>query len=912
VSTINRQLPQLILFTLLFILLAACGGKGDETPTPASASSGSSVTFGSVPAAEEETAVDNTNQPTNVDPLLVTNLEDVRKATVRVAFEGSFLDYAEGEVLNLPNHGSGFIIDPSGIAVTNNHVVTGASFLEIWIEGEERPRNARVLGVSECSDLAVIDIDGDGFPYLAWYEEPISVGQTVYAAGFPLYGNTIYTLTRGVVAKEEADGETGWASVESVLQIDATIQGGNSGGPLVTGDGRVMAVNYAGTKETRENFSISRDAAIPVIVQLRTGKDVHSLGINGQALTDYSTFAGIWVSSVESGSLADRAGIRAGDMVTSLEGLLLATDGTMSDYCDILRTHDPEDTLSVEVWRVPTGEILVGQINGDELEVVGNNSAAGSGDTAVSNPPASQPSSGIVTITDETGILTVDVPARWANSRSDLVTTDYRVLQTSLWAAANVNNFPGDWSQPGLYFYADFTIPGSDALLQRELDNAAAILPSQCEPQPTGEYGIPNYPYGIVQMFLNCQGDTDVQVFIGTDNARTYIVTLMVTMIDRADIEALNPIFASLGVDDTALQVVTDNLPGNRETTANSLVGLYQALLPAASAGSSAVVTAVDDAAIFSLTVPETWQIWVSAYREGSNGRLDRASLELSPHSIDYTFDSAPGIKVSVDSTITDAPEAALDAMQVLLEACTYQGRQQTAYGLADVYSACNRHGAVRLNLVSRFSDGTTLRVWATMFDQADLTAVDAALASLRIAPLANVTMADVENGRLRQTRSVTITDASVSNVQAATYQVTLPAQWIPLHAPWWEQGTSNTIGTLVSASPDNSSLSLLETSGVFIGSSEPYARQYTSNSFLDLTDLSSLCAGNNGRSDISFDAVSGRKDTWTGCGSANMSVINIASETADGSRMVWFMFVVKSGETAVVEQVLDSFRLLN
>ena len=176
--------------------------------------------------------------------------------------------------------------------------------------------------------------------------------------------------------------------------------------------------------------------------------------------------------------------------------------------------------------------------------------------------PTPTPNS-ITTITDDSGILTVDVPFRWANTRSDLVTTDYRVLQVSLWAAADVHTFPGDWSQPGLFYHADFTIPGSDALLQQSLNDAAALLPTQCEPQPIGEYGTQNYPYGIVQIFLNCQDNTDVQVFIGTNSTRSYIVTMMVPMIDRADIDALDPIFASLGVNDTAVQTITDNLPGN-------------------------------------------------------------------------------------------------------------------------------------------------------------------------------------------------------------------------------------------------------------------------------------------------------------------------------------------------------------
>jgi serine protease Do len=96
-------------------------------------------------------------------------------------------------------------------------VVTGAAFLQIYVEGEDEPRNAKILGVSECSDLAVIDVDGDGFPYLAWYPDELAVGVDVFAAGFPL-GDHEYTLLDGIISKEDADGGSSWASVDSVIE----------------------------------------------------------------------------------------------------------------------------------------------------------------------------------------------------------------------------------------------------------------------------------------------------------------------------------------------------------------------------------------------------------------------------------------------------------------------------------------------------------------------------------------------------------------------------------------------------------------------------------------------------------------------------------------------------------------------
>jgi S1-C subfamily serine protease len=372
--------PLYFLGVLVLLISLACGVGGSQTQgtqPPAVTSAPVEATEAPVATQPPTQAPSPTEAPVETKPVeastgAVNSLQDVKSAVIQIESQGTFVDPEVGVVLNGAGRGSGFIIDPSGIAVTNNHVVGGAALLKVWVGGESEPRNAKVLGVSECSDLAVIDIEGNGYPYLEWYQGPVDVGMEMYVAGFPL-GDPEYSLTKGIISKAKADGETSWASVDSVLEYDATSNPGNSGGPVITPDGKVLAVHYAGDASSRQAFGISKDVATKILNQLESGNSVDSIGVNGQAVsTEDGSLTGIWVSSVQSGSPADKAGIKPADVITMMENLVLATDGTMSQYCDILRSHSPGDTLGLEVVRWPTGELLSGQLNGRELAVTGS------------------------------------------------------------------------------------------------------------------------------------------------------------------------------------------------------------------------------------------------------------------------------------------------------------------------------------------------------------------------------------------------------------------------------------------------------------------------------------------------------------------------------------------------------------
>jgi serine protease Do len=357
----NRFNAIVLLLVIFILLVTACGGASDTPTAEPQADDTSSL---EQPSPEDEKPVEEPGSGA------AASVKEVKDAVIQIEAQGTFVDPEFGVQQNTAGRGSGFIIDQSGLAVTNNHVVTGAALIKVWVGGDQgQTYNARVLGVSECSDLAVIDIEGEGFSYLDWYEGPIEVGEEIYVAGFPL-GDPEYSLTKGIISKANADGETNWASVDSVIEYDATTNPGNSGGPVVTEDGKVVAVHYSGNSSTRQAFGISRDEAKEVIDVLKTGQTLDSIGVNGFAVqSDDGSITGIWVSSVESGSPTDNAGVNGGDVITKLENLVLATDGTKSDYCDIIRSHASSDILSIEVRRFAEGQVLEGQLNGRELEV---------------------------------------------------------------------------------------------------------------------------------------------------------------------------------------------------------------------------------------------------------------------------------------------------------------------------------------------------------------------------------------------------------------------------------------------------------------------------------------------------------------------------------------------------------------
>lgn len=523
---------------VLSIILSACSSPAAPVETSAP-----------VPQTTADVPV-NTAVPTDAPTNVVKDIEGAKAATIQVEAQGSFVDPEFGQLLNTAGRGSGFIIDPSGIAVTNNHVVTGAALIKVWVGGSTQPLNARILGVSECWDLAVIDIEGDNFPYFEWYEGSTDPGVEVYSAGFPL-GDPEYTLTKGIISKANASGETSWASVDAVIEHDARIRSGNSGGPLLSKDGKVIGINYAGSDQYDTNFAIKAEMARPIITKLETGVDFESIGVNGHAVSNEDgSIVGIWVASVKSGSPADKAGVKGGDIITKMEGLVLATDGTISDYCDILRTRSASDTYSIEVLRFSTQEVLEGQINGRALEPSFSFAQQLSEQTDIT--PEAGPvttTGGYVTVQDDSGTIQVDIPAEWTQVDGQQWIDGETVLGPSITASADLEAFTYDYFQPGIFFAASSEIAKLGGYVQI-LDVYRESYRQDCE--LTGRYDYTDSAFeGKYDLFTNCLGNQNALVVLSArpiNDPTSMIVILIANMITDADFTALDQIFATFDV----------------------------------------------------------------------------------------------------------------------------------------------------------------------------------------------------------------------------------------------------------------------------------------------------------------------------------------------------------------------------
>ena len=303
----------------------------------------------------------------------VTATQVVRTPTVDPFFGFSVPQSQSQQAL-----GSGFVIDKAGHIVTNYHVVAGARSVRVSFSDNESVR-ARVVGSDPSTDVAVLQVDAHALalsPLPLGNSDAVHVGDPVVAIGNPF--GLDRTVTAGIVSalQRVIQAPAQQYSIDHVIQTDAALNKGNSGGPLLDARGSVIGVNSQIQSGNGGNVGVGFAVPINTVKTvaaeiIKTGHAEHAfLGIAGQAVTPsiaklfrLPASQGVLVASVQPGSAAAKAGLRAGTQKVLANGesyplggdLIVSADGVPLDSIerlhDVISSKKPGDRVSLEIWR---------------------------------------------------------------------------------------------------------------------------------------------------------------------------------------------------------------------------------------------------------------------------------------------------------------------------------------------------------------------------------------------------------------------------------------------------------------------------------------------------------------------------------------------------------------------------------
>jgi Do/DeqQ family serine protease len=272
-------------------------------------------------------------------------------------------EYAMPQQREAKGSGSGVIIRPDGYIVTNNHVVDGATKIQVTLNNNQQ-YDATVVGTDPATDVAIIKVDANNLPTIPMGDsDKLRLGEWVLAIGSPLGVQLRSTITAGIVSakgRSMPDG-SGEFKIESFIQTDAAVNPGNSGGALVNKKGELVGINTAIVSQTGSYSGYS--FAVPVNIVKRVVDDLIdygsvkramlgiSMGTVDKKIADemkLSSVSGVYIYEVSKGSAADKAGLRKDDVIIAIDGQKI-TDAS-SVQAKVSGYH-PGDTADIAYVR---------------------------------------------------------------------------------------------------------------------------------------------------------------------------------------------------------------------------------------------------------------------------------------------------------------------------------------------------------------------------------------------------------------------------------------------------------------------------------------------------------------------------------------------------------------------------------
>ena len=336
------------------------GGQEEQLPIFFSNPDEASIT--SIPSStegENENSVSVNSSPVSVENVPQTgglSLQDIYEKTIHSVVSIS-CTFASGNAT-----GTGVIITDTGYIVTNSHVVADAQSIQVQLT-DGRVLDAILIGADEISDLAVLQITAtDLFPAVLGDSSSLRVGDSVVAIGDPLGVTLRGTMTDGIISAINRDINVSGRTM-NLIQTNAALNSGNSGGPLINCYGQVIGIN---TMKMGDSMSVAGVEGLGFAIPSVTVKDVvnqlilqgfvsgrPSLGITGESISSFYQFYyhlpnGLYITEVEEGSSADELGITAGDILISIDGVRITDNDALKKQ---VYSYNPGDTVEIVIYR---------------------------------------------------------------------------------------------------------------------------------------------------------------------------------------------------------------------------------------------------------------------------------------------------------------------------------------------------------------------------------------------------------------------------------------------------------------------------------------------------------------------------------------------------------------------------------